>query len=197
MAQPPTREAHSQYPLFLGGNGVDSSSPAMRAITLSNSSICPCRHCISNRSCVKARAMRRTACCQDPPHTRRTSHTMSKITIIVPTKPRPNIAPPSGHRAQGYPCRHDRPDSTCCLIKTSQHGSSKSMQAPGCDLRHRTDHFDGHDRSHRQRSCLQGGRPGFTAWLGVVPSEHSKETPRRSPTLSISLSERQRAIHLN
>jgi hypothetical protein len=45
-----------------------------------------------------------------PNHRRRTSHTTSTITIIVPTKPKPNIAPPSGHIGhQGYPCRHDRP----------------------------------------------------------------------------------------
>jgi hypothetical protein len=45
-----------------------------------------------------------------PNHTRRMSHTISTITIIVPTTPKPNIAPPSGHIGhQGYPCRHDRP----------------------------------------------------------------------------------------
>ena len=45
-----------------------------------------------------------------PNHTRRTIHTISTITIIVPTKPKPNIAPPSGHIGhQGYPYRHDRP----------------------------------------------------------------------------------------
>jgi hypothetical protein len=45
-----------------------------------------------------------------PNHVRRTSHTISTITIIVPTKPKPNIAPPDGHIGhQGYPCRHDRP----------------------------------------------------------------------------------------
>ena len=45
-----------------------------------------------------------------PNHRRRTSHTTSTITIIVPNKPKPNIAPPSGHIGhQGYPCRHDRP----------------------------------------------------------------------------------------
>jgi len=53
-------------------------------------------------------------------HTRRTSHTISTITIIVPTKPKPNISPPSGYIGhQGYPCRYDRPDSGCRLIKTS------------------------------------------------------------------------------
>ena len=31
-----------------------SSSPAMRTISLSDSSICPCRYCISNRSCVSS-----------------------------------------------------------------------------------------------------------------------------------------------
>jgi hypothetical protein len=45
-----------------------------------------------------------------PNHVRRTSHTISTITIIVPTKPKPNIAPPGGHIGhQGYPYRHDRP----------------------------------------------------------------------------------------
>jgi hypothetical protein len=43
-------------------------------------------------------------------HTRRMSHTTSTITIIVPTKPKPNIAPPRGYIGhQGYPCGHDRP----------------------------------------------------------------------------------------
>jgi len=58
------------------------------------------------------------------------SHTITTITIIVPTKPKPNISPPRGHIGQqGYPCRHDRPDCACRLIKTSQyHESSK------CDL---------------------------------------------------------------
>src|ERR1035438_8417257 len=62
-----------------------------------------------------------------PNHTRRMSHTISTITIIVPTKPKPNIAPPSGYIGhQGYPCRHDRSDFGCRLIKTSHyHGSSK------------------------------------------------------------------------
>jgi hypothetical protein len=42
-------------------------------------------------------------------YTRRMSHTTNTITIIVPTKPKPNIAPPSGHIGhQGYPCRHNR-----------------------------------------------------------------------------------------
>lgn len=45
-----------------------------------------------------------------PNHTRRMSHTISTITIIVPTTPKPNVAPPSGHIGhQGYPCRYDRP----------------------------------------------------------------------------------------
>jgi hypothetical protein len=45
-----------------------------------------------------------------PNHTRRMSHTTTTITIIVPTIPKPNIAPPRGHIAhQGCPCRHDRP----------------------------------------------------------------------------------------
>ena len=44
-----------------------------------------------------------------PNHTRRMSHTIRTITIIVPTIPIPNIAPPRGHIAhQGCPCRHDR-----------------------------------------------------------------------------------------
>jgi len=43
-------------------------------------------------------------------HARRMSHTISTITIIVPTTPKPNIAPPSGHIGhQGDPWRHDRP----------------------------------------------------------------------------------------
>ena len=60
-------------------------------------------------------------------HARRMSHTTSTITMIVPTKPKPNISPPSGHMGhQGYPCRHDRSDSGCRLIETSHdHGSSK------------------------------------------------------------------------
>ena len=45
-----------------------------------------------------------------PNHTRRMSHTTSTITITVPTTPKPNIAPPSGHIGhQGCPCRHGRP----------------------------------------------------------------------------------------
>ena len=45
-----------------------------------------------------------------PNHARRTSHTTTTITMIVPTIPKPNIAPPGGHIGhQGYPCRHDRP----------------------------------------------------------------------------------------
>jgi len=44
-----------------------------------------------------------------PNHTRRMSHTISTITITVPTKPKPNIAPPSEHIGhQGYPYRHNR-----------------------------------------------------------------------------------------
>jgi hypothetical protein len=44
-----------------------------------------------------------------PNHTRRMSHTIRTITIIVPTIPIPNIAPPRGHIAHhGCPCRHDR-----------------------------------------------------------------------------------------
>jgi len=60
-------------------------------------------------------------------HTRRMSHTISTITIIVPTKPKPNISPPSGHIGhQRYPYSDDRPASGCRLIKTSQcHRSSK------------------------------------------------------------------------
>ena len=55
-----------------------------------------------------------------PNHTRRISHTITTITMIVPTKPKPNISPPSGHMGyQGYPCSDDRPDSGCRLIKTS------------------------------------------------------------------------------
>jgi hypothetical protein len=34
------------------------------------------------------------------------SHTTSTITMIVPTKPKPNISPPNGYKGhQGYPCR--------------------------------------------------------------------------------------------
>ena len=45
-----------------------------------------------------------------PNHTRRMSHTISTITITVPSKPKPNIAPPGGHTGhQSYPYRHDRP----------------------------------------------------------------------------------------
>jgi len=60
-------------------------------------------------------------------HARRMSHTITTITIIVPTKPKPNISPPGVHIGhQGHPCRHDRPDSGCRLVKTSQyHRSSK------------------------------------------------------------------------
>src|SRR5450631_3987373 len=64
------------------------------------------------------------------------SHTISTITIIVPTKPKPNISPPSGHLGhQAYPCRHDRPDSGCRLIKTSHHHGSSKWACDLCALR--------------------------------------------------------------
>jgi hypothetical protein len=53
-----------------------------------------------------------SAAVENPLHTRRTSHTITRITIIVPTTPRPNIVPPVehvGHRS--HPYRHDGPGS--------------------------------------------------------------------------------------
>jgi hypothetical protein len=45
-----------------------------------------------------------------PNHARRMSHTITTITITVPNKPIPNIAPPGGHIGhQSCPYRHDRP----------------------------------------------------------------------------------------
>jgi hypothetical protein len=49
------------------------------------------------------------------------SHTIRTITIIVPTKPIPNISPPgerSGHQVNPY--GKDRDDSGRRLIKTAQ-----------------------------------------------------------------------------
>src|ERR1035438_6089143 len=93
-----------------------------------------------NQICAKVvlRSIDFQRCTPSRNHARRMSHTTSTITITVPTKPIPNISPPSrliGH--QGYPYSHDRPDSGCRLIKTGQyHGSSKwdlrSVRSPTC-----------------------------------------------------------------
>jgi hypothetical protein len=71
-----------------------------------------------------------------PNHARRTSHTTTTITIIVPTKPKPNIAPPGGHIGhQGYPYRHDRPgfrlssDQNQTITRIVEMGSVRS---PAC-----------------------------------------------------------------